>query len=250
MLDSTFGTQSTLQLIGNYAFHKAAFGGDCYIPNTVTTIGENAFQACTFDQNLYIAPFNKKANLTTIGQNAFSNCTFRGDLIIPESNNPITIKASAFQRCNFDGTLNISKSVKFVNANAFSYTTFKQVVFNQEETTLQLQFSTECFNNCGRLTGDLVIPNRCTQLKTQIFSHCDFTTISIPKDIVYNTGTSSGRHFAYNKKLSKLDLSRIDSIEDNLFADPETVTYAAPSNVFDKSGTEVTKLTVILNNNL
>lgn len=84
------------------------------IPNTVTTIGFDAFKGC---QGL--TTIDIPNSVTSIGADAFSFCYgLTGDLTIP--NSVTTIGPGAFFYCSsFDGTLTIGKSVTFIGDYAF-----------------------------------------------------------------------------------------------------------------------------------
>ena len=84
------------------------------IPNSVTSIGENAFCGITGLTHIDIPE-----SVTAIGAGAFSFCfDLTGDLTIP--NSVETIGAGAFFQCEgFDGTLTIGESVKFIGDYAF-----------------------------------------------------------------------------------------------------------------------------------
>lgn len=84
------------------------------IPNTVTSIGENAF--CGLEE---LTSINIPNSVTSIGAGAFSFCfDLTGDLTIP--NSVTTIGAGAFFQCSgFNGTLTIGSSVAFIGDYAF-----------------------------------------------------------------------------------------------------------------------------------
>ena len=84
------------------------------IPNTVTSIGENAFCGITGLTHIDIPD-----SVTSIGDGAFSFCfDLTGDLTIP--NSVKTIGAGAFFQCQgFNGTLTIGESVTFIGDYAF-----------------------------------------------------------------------------------------------------------------------------------
>ena len=76
--------------IGKYAsFYNSGFTGDLIIPDSVTTIGNQAFDSCTFTGTLTLG-----RNLRTIGFYAFSDNSFTGTLVIPDS--VTAIDAGAF----------------------------------------------------------------------------------------------------------------------------------------------------------
>ena len=84
------------------------------IPNTVTSIGENAFCAISG-----LTSINIPESVTAIGDGAFSFCfDLTGDLTIP--NSVKTIGSAAFFQCEgFDGTLTIGENVTYIGDEAF-----------------------------------------------------------------------------------------------------------------------------------
>ena len=84
------------------------------IPNSVTSIGENAF--CGLEG---LSSINIPNSVTSIGAGAFSFCfDLTGDLTIP--NSVTTIGSGAFFQCSgFDGTLTIGEAVTFIGDYAF-----------------------------------------------------------------------------------------------------------------------------------
>ena len=84
------------------------------IPNTVTSIGENAFCGLTGLTSIDIPE-----SVTSIGTGAFSFCfNLTGDLTIP--NSVKTIGAGAFFQCSgLNGKLTIGSSVSFIGDYAF-----------------------------------------------------------------------------------------------------------------------------------
>lgn len=87
-----------LEWIAEHAFDTCTkLAGDLIIPDSVTSIGDWAFNKCGFEGTL-----NLSRNLQTIGNNAFTNTCFSGDLIIPNSVD--SIGSGAFFYYSEDGT--------------------------------------------------------------------------------------------------------------------------------------------------
>ena len=84
------------------------------IPNTVTSIGENAFCAISG-----LTSINIPESVTAIGDGAFAFCfDLTGDMTIP--NSVKTIGSGAFFQCvGFDGTLTIGANVTYIGDEAF-----------------------------------------------------------------------------------------------------------------------------------
>ena len=123
------------------------------IPNSITTIGNNAFDSCYgFTGSLTIPN-----SVTTIGDYAFLNCIkFNGSLTIP--NSVTTIGYAAFHLCSgFTGSLTIPNSVTTIGEYAFY--------------------------ECDGFTGSLTIPNSVTTIGNYAFEYCDgFTDIFFYRD--------------------------------------------------------------------
>ena len=185
------------------AFKESKIQGYLVIPNSVTTIDEEAFSNCTelngsltLSSNLKTIgnrAFNScdrfKGNLTipnsvtTIGDLAFNNCKgFTGDLTIP--NSVTTIGKSAFNNCKgFTGDLTIPNSVTTIGDWAFSYCTG----FTGDLTILNsvTTIGNSAFSYCTGFTGDLTIPNSVTTIGISAFQKCyGFTgKLAIPESV-------------------------------------------------------------------
>ena len=124
------------------AFKNSKIKGSLTIPNSVTTIGEEAFSNCTELKG----SLTLSNSLKTIGNKAFYNCNrLNGSLTIP--NTVTTIGISAFENCaGFNGNLTIPNSVTTIGESAFC--------------------------NCLKFTGDLTIPNSVTIIEAYTFNCC------------------------------------------------------------------------------
>ena len=86
--------------------------GDITIPNTVTTIGESAFENCNGLTSIVLPD-----NVTTIGESAFLNCSSITSVTIP--NSVTSIGDYAFSGCSSLKSIEIPKSVKSIGEYAF-----------------------------------------------------------------------------------------------------------------------------------
>ena len=84
------------------------------IPNSVTTIGEGAFNGCHFLTSIKIPN-----SVTTIGEGAFNGCYSLTSINIP--NSVTTIGKLAFNGCYSLTSINIPNSVTTIENRAFSY---------------------------------------------------------------------------------------------------------------------------------
>ena len=136
------------------AFKKSKIQGNLVIPNSVTTIDEEAFYSCP-DLNGSLTLPN---SLKTIGNGAFWYCySLKGDLIIP--NSVTTIGDDAFYLCSgFKGNLTIPNSVTTIGKYAFI--------------------------NCSGFTGNLTIPNSVTTIGKYAFVNCSgFTNLKLSENL-------------------------------------------------------------------
>ena len=109
-----------------------------FIPNSVTEIGELAFDSCSSLMNITIPD-----SVTSIGWYAFSNCSGLTSVTIPDS--VTEIGGFAFYKCDCLNSVTISGSVTYIGASAF----------------------TGCFG----LTS-ITIPNSITYIGESAFKNC------------------------------------------------------------------------------
>ena len=126
------------------------------IPNTVTSIGENAFCAISGLTSITIPE-----SVTAIGDGAFSQCfDLTGDLTIP--NSVRTIGAGAFFQCEgFNGTLTIGEGVTYIGDEAFRKCSHfsKAVSLATTPAELGFEYAGMVFNEFGCQV--LTVPYGC-----------------------------------------------------------------------------------------
>ena len=112
---------NTVRSIGIDAFSDCRFTGPLVIPNSVETIGFRAFINCDRFTSLTLSE-----SLTVIEALTFLQCYgFRGDLKIPESVRYVT--PEAFEDCRFDGTLYLSPHMDYIDGGFENCYMFKAV---------------------------------------------------------------------------------------------------------------------------
>ena len=172
------------------AFAKSKIKGSLTIPNSVTTIGAEAFAHCTelkgsltlsnslktigngafYNCNSLNGSLTIPNTVTTIGIAAFGSCTgFNGSLTIP--NSVTTIGSSAFSSCQgFKGDLTIPSSIKTIEAYTFSgcFGFNGNLTIPNTVTTI----GNQAFWRCTGFKGDLTIPNSVTTIGESAFQHC------------------------------------------------------------------------------
>ncbi len=184
---STLAIGENVQVIPNgFLYQRPSFTGGLVIPNSVTSIGENAFESCTgFTGALNIpnsvttinssafygcngfSSLNIGNSVTYIGENAFYGCSgFTGSLNIPNSVN--TISNSAFYGCTgFTGSLNIGNAVTTIGENAFNGCSgfTGSLTISNSVTTI----GSSAFLNCSGFSGTLTLGNSLTQIDNSAF---------------------------------------------------------------------------------
>ncbi len=149
--------------INGVLFNKAATSlllcpegkpGSYIIPNSVTSIGDDAFSGCVGLTSVTIPN-----SVTVIEYWAFSGCTGLTSVTIP--NSVTEIEGGAFSGCT--ALLEIG-----VEADNAAYRSINGVLFNKEATIL-VQYP-------GGKAGSYVIPNSVTEIEGSAFFGCAFMT--------------------------------------------------------------------------
>ena len=161
---------NTVTSIQDDAFNGcSALTGDLIIPNSVTEIGNNAFNGCTgFNGTLTLS-----SNLKTIGDNAFYNCTgFTGDLTLP--NSVTTIGEWAFAFCGRFTSLKLSDALTVIPKCAFGLCKFKGTLILPSRLKM---IDAGAFESCSEFTGVLTLPNSVTTIGESAFAFCSGFTV-------------------------------------------------------------------------
>ena len=172
--------------IGEEAFYNCSgFMDGLTIPNSVTSIGDFAFFNCSgFTGSLTIGN-----SVTTIGEQAFCYCSgFTGSLTIP--NSVISIGDHAFYGClSFTGTLTLGNSLETIGEGAFHGGIFLSMGLNFTGSLTIPNSVTSigraAFAGCEGFTGNLIIPNSVTSIDYGVFAFCSGFTgcLTIPNSV-------------------------------------------------------------------
>ena len=228
---------STLETIGNYAFHNCSgLTGDLEIPEGVTSIGEYAFHDCSGLTGEL--DFSKCTNLTSIGEYAFWRCSgLTGELIIPDS--LTSIGNSAFNGCSGLETLEVEEgnSVYHNEDNCIIQTATNTVVIGCKNSIIPNDGSVTsigngAFDGCTGLTS-ITFPSNLTSIGASAFFDCSGLT---EVDLSVCTNLSSIGRFAFFgcSVLTEVDLSKctsLKSIGDQVFSDSGLESITLPSSL-------------------
>jgi hypothetical protein len=170
--------------IGNNAFYSSSLT-NVTIPESVTTIGTNAFSACTSLTDITVDPSNPaysssngvlfdKAQVTLIPAPAGLN----GSYAIP--NSVTSIGGEAFYQCFNLTSVIIPDSVASVGDHAFYQCTSLTGVTIPNGVTSIADYA---FASCSRLTT-VIVPNSLTTIGTDAFNSCyALTSVTIPRSV-------------------------------------------------------------------
>ena len=161
---------------------SAAATGEIIIPNTVTSIGEEAFCGCTGLTSITIPN-----SVTSIGEYAFLGCSNQTSIRVSQGN-------AVYDSRN--------------NCNAIIETATNKLILGCQNTVIPnsvTSIGSSAFYNCTSLTF-ITIPNSVTSIGELAFGSCSsLTSITIP-----NSVTSIGKYAFFNcDKLNAVHISDI-----------------------------------------
>ena len=161
------------------AFNACNTFSTIYIPDSITSIGEQAFFGCG------ITSITIPESVTSIGNSAFCNCSSLTSITIP--NGVTSIKSYAFKGCSSLTSITIPNSVTSIEQGAFAECTSLQNITIPNNVT---NIGDKVFSECRSLTS-ITIPNGVINIGYSAFGYCkNLTSITIP-DSVTSIGGSS-----------------------------------------------------------
>jgi len=205
LLITNTGSQYLYKLtsIGNNQFFADDTITRLVLGNIVETIGNSAFSTCSsLDGDLVIPD-----SVTTVGTNAFASAGFNGTLTLSRNPSYTDISEGAYKLNTFSGPLSIPENVDTIYSEAFTGCTgFTSLTIENGVQELQLQ----SFYGCTGLTT-ISIPSSCTSIDSNVFSNCSSVqTIyaDIPSEnwvgtnALSNCGSAGSKLYVPDEKMS------------------------------------------------
>ena len=162
------------------------------IPDTVTTIGDSAFEGCTCLTNVTIPE-----SVTSIGNGVFYNCRGLTTFTIPDT--VTTIGDSAFEGCTGLTSATIPNSVTSIGYSAFEGCTGLTSVTIPNSVT---DIGRWAFEGCTGLTS-VTIPESVTSIGSGAFAEC-YSLTSITVDNRNNHFSNDENGVLFDKEKTKL----------------------------------------------
>ncbi len=213
---TAFMIPNSVTSIGNYAFQICDGLTSITIPSSVTSIGDYAFSSSGLTSIMI------PNSVTSIGDWAFTGCSDLTSITIP--NSVTSIGDGAFSYCSGLTSIMIPNSVTSIGDYAFSFCSGLTSISIPNSVT---SIGNSAFSSCSGLTS-ISIPNSVTSIGSQAFYYCSgLTSISIP-----NSVTSIGNYAFYNCRGLKDVISEIKTpfeISENVFSVYSTAKLTVPS---------------------
>jgi len=199
--------------IGNYAFDGCSSLTSITIPNSVTYIGEGAFSGCSGLTSVTIPN-----SVTSIGGYAFQSCSGLTSIEIP--NSVTSIGSYAFYECSDLTSITIGNSVTSIGSSAFSgckgltsvefhckkigawfngNTSIKTIVIGDEVTSIEYG----AFYECSGLTS-VTIPNSVTSIGSRAFHGCSGLT-----QVTLNSNDIASKSYSSSSTLGSIFGSQV-----------------------------------------
>ena len=212
----------TVTSIGREAFAKLGIQ-NITIPDSVTYIGPNAFWGCSSLPSVNIPP-----GVTRIEDGTFSDCSSLSSVSIPS--NVTYIGSSAFGGCSSIQSINIPSGVTSIGARAFLGCTSIQSISIPSGVT---RVEDGTFSDCSSLSS-VSIPSNVTYIGSSAFGGCSsIQSINIPSSVTY-IGYSA---FADCSSILSISIpSGVKAVESNTFGGCENLSALVLSEGVEQIG--------------
>ena len=218
---------NTVTAIGDSAFQECRNLASVTIPNSVTSIGQYAFCNC-----FALASVTIPNSVTSIGQNAFCNCFALTSVTIPAS--VTSMGDGAFWGCSSLKSVTVSEGVPAIGQYVFERCTALTTVALPNSIT---RLSNGAFRGCTSLVT-FRVPNNVTSIGSDVFTNCTaLKSIQIPKSVtsvsVYSfEGCTALTEVYYSGTQEQWDAISVDSGNEPLRSATVHCSYMQPEPDF------------------
>ena len=192
--------------IGRYAFYNCTSLNDINIPDSVSDIGQGAFQSSSltsvtipdsvsainnsaFESCTRLLNANLSSGINELSYGLFRYCSSLTSVIIPDS--VTSIGYYAFQNCSSLSSITIPNSVTIIRYGAFNgCTSLSNMVISDNVTSI----GDYAFDGCSKLSS-IIIPSGVTSIGNYAFGNC--TSL--------NSITFKGTVARWNNNITKWD---------------------------------------------
>ncbi len=237
--------------IGAYAFSQESYIESVTIPDTITFIGDEAFDACdslekvqisdlaawcntTFDDtcifkygaNLYlngekITDLVIPDGVTSINKEAFEYCSGLTSVTIPDS--VTTLGKYAFYNCDNLSSVTIGNSVATIGNSAFSGCGLTSITIPDSVTAIE----DSTFYSCSNLVN-ATLGNSVATIGNYAFAGCGLTSITIPDSV---TTIGEGTFQSCNNLASATLGNGVTTIGNSAFSNCGLTSITIPQSV-------------------
>ena len=171
--DASFTIPDSVTSIGNYAFNACSSLTSITIPDGVTSIGFRAFEGCSSLTSITIPN-----GVTSIDYSTFRDCSRLASITIPDS--VTSIGNYAFYGCSGLTSITIPDGVTSIGESAFyDCSRLTRVTIGTSVTSIGKM----AFYGCSSLTS-ITIPDSVTSIGSSAFKGCrNLTSITIPDSV-------------------------------------------------------------------
>lgn len=180
---ATVNLPNTITSIGDHAFDGFTSLASITIPNSVENIGANAFNGCIGLINITIP-----ASVTKIGGLAFSNCENLKNVDFKEASPAISIASNSFNSCPLE-KIELGRSLSYYYFDMDNYYTesMRQSPFSRKNSLKSVVIKPSVtfiddflFYKCSGIE-EIVIPNSVNEIGVDAFYGCvGLTSLTIP----------------------------------------------------------------------
>ena len=197
--------------IKSYAFERQSITS-VKISNTVTYIGNSAFEDCCYLRYLTIG-----SGVKEIWNAAFYGCSSLTSVTIP--NNVTTLSSCAFDSCSGLNSVTIGSGVKTIESGTFEFcSSLTSIVIPNTVTAI----GESAFYSCTALTS-ITIPSSVTTVGASAFKNCPIKNARIPASLISKIPKSS---------LISVTITAGSSLDDQAFSGASKLTSVTiPSSV-------------------